>query len=853
MELNDINLKELIENETGQKFNRQGFVCCPFHGEKTGSMAIKFFPDANKERFTCFGCGEKGDAIDFIQKFHNKSYDEAREHLGLQVEKSKVEKDIDKIKNFIDWELGKYRTGKELLGVFSFEDESNVVRYYKAKFKDGEKKTLGYYHIENDKVIPKRGCNEIPYNLYRTLEGIKKQNVVIFVEGEKDANTLNSIFKGKKYVATSIKGVKDFSIFDNKCMNIYVCGDTGKAGDNYKREIFDLFGERSFEFRFINLPGLKSMGDNKDVTDWIEAGHNKYDLLNAFNRSLDIKCKYELQQDFRGVYKWFFDKKNDDWIKIYITDFQVLEAKRMLFVEDDIEGIKFVVKSITGDKIERIGQATVFDDSKSFKNFLGTMDLSFKGKIEDLTEFKSWINRFWAIDNEEVYQGIKFINKDGIQLITNEGAITVKGFDYTKKADKRNSIELIEKDRINRDELQEVKGRLFKFNSSDKTIPIIGTVIHNLAVLHNQEAKEKLHHLLIVGESGSGKSTILSNVVAAILNYPLKDIKSIGLITSFAFVRDLSNGNYPALYDEFKPSSLDRYKIQKLSESLRNLYDRTTISRGDKSFTTKDFRLTRPIILAGEESYPNSEKALIERSCIVYLSRRERTAEHTEAMKWLIENELLLNKMGRSLIDIVLRLNIDEYKEIRESVKSKFIGLKNRPLTTAVNIGTGIEILNLLLQDHGLNKLVGYEKYITNNIKEEILEGGEETKSTVEQMICLYNSMIEDGRAEFPEDVVINRGDGLFIRTSEMLNQIHNFVNKVGSAEVIPLKAKDFKKQAKKAGYLEGLSTKIIKVNNKNTRFDSYNAERMKELNIPAIIENDFTLVEDTKVIEGVF
>ena len=191
----------------------------------------------------------------------------------------------------------------------------------------------------------------------------------------------------------------------------------------------------------------------------------------------------------------------------------------------------------------------------------------------------------------------------------------------------------------------ELKKRIFRFASSDKSIPIIGTVINNLAVLHNQEAKEKMHHLLIVGESGSGKSTILSNVVAALLNYPVKDIKSIGLATSFGFIRDLSTGNYPSLYDEFKPTSLDKYKIQKLSESLRNLYDRTTIARGDKTFKNKEFQLSRPIIIAGEESYPNGEKALIERSCIVYLSRRERTAKHTEAMMWLIEHEELLNKL----------------------------------------------------------------------------------------------------------------------------------------------------------------------------------------------------------------
>ncbi len=854
--LQDINLKELIESETGGKFDRQGYICCPFHKEKSGSLAVKFFPDSNKQRFKCFGCGETGDAIDFIMKYHDKSYNQAREHLGIEVEKTEKETNFDKVKSFIDWELTKYRSGQKLIGIFSFVDENNIVKYYKAKFKTEDGKTLGYYHLEDDKVIAKRGHNELPYNLYKTLEAIRNQDVVIFVEGEKDANTINATLKGHRYTATSIKGVKDFSIFNNKSIRAYVLGDTGKAGDAYKKEVYEIFNENSFEFKFINLLGLKDLGDNKDVTDWIEAGHNKYDLLNAFKRSLDIKCKYELQQDFKGIYKWIMDKKTDEWTKIYIADFQILEAKRMLYVEEEVEGIKITFKSITGERIERAAPVTVFDDSKSFKNFLGTMDLVFKGRIEDLTEFKSWINRFWAIDNEELHQGIQFSRKkDSNILITNEGAITTSGVDYTIKANKINAIDIIDIEKITAEELRILRKKIFKFATSDKTIPIIGTIINNLAVLQNIEAKERLHHLTIIGESGSGKSAILKNVIAPILNYPAKDIKSIGMITSFALTKDLSNGNYSSLYDEFKPSSLDRYKIQKLSETLRNLYDRTSIARGNKSFDIKEFQLTRPIILAGEESYPNSEKALIERSCIVYLSRRERTKEHTEAMEWIIDNDIILKKFGRSLIDIILNLSSDEYKEIRNRLKDKFPTLKNRILTTALNIASGIEIFNLLLEKSGLVKLENYEEYILKNINEEVLEEGRETNSTVELMIILYNNMIEDGRAEFPEDVIRRVGDSLYIRTSEMINQIHNFVNKVGSAEVIPLKNKDFKKQAKKAGYLKEIGCKVIKVANKATRFDEYDIERIKELDVASIAEKDFTLVtgEESNVIKGVF
>ncbi|ENK0839174.1 DNA primase [Clostridium botulinum] len=854
MELQDIDLRDLIENETGEKFNKQGYIKCPFHTEKTPSLRVKFNPDTNKDFFKCFGCSECGDAIDFIIKYKNLNYTKAREYLGLSVEKSEREIDKEKILSRIEWDVKQeFKKDFKLIGLFQFENEKNEVVYYKAKFlkPDGEK-TLSYYRIEENKVINNRGIEEIPYNLYNALNAIKNDDVLIIDEGEKDANTINSIFKNKGYVATSLKGCKELDVLKNNRMKIYVIGDTGQAGEQYKWSVYNEFKKYAREFKFINIPGLKSLGDNKDVTDWIEVGHNKKDLLDAFERSLDIKNKYELQQDTGGIYKIMFKEKADEVIetKKYIADFKLLKATRIKFIDDETEGVSIVLKSVTGDTIERTGISTVFDDVKSFKNFLGTMDLVFSGRVEDLNRLKGWINKYFALENEEVYGGVKFIERDGeLIFIENNGSITSKGVSENIKSDGRNNADVIKNEPITTEELKEVIKHIFKFAGPEKSISIIGTVINNLAVHQCQALKQKLHHLLIVGESGSGKSTILENVIAPILNYPKKDIKSIGLISNFALMKNLSDGNYPALFDEFKPSMMDRYKIGNISETLRNLYDRATISKGNKSLKTTDFNLYRPIILAGEESYPNQEKALIERSCIIYLSRRERTQKNTEAMEWLIKNEELLNKLGRSLIEIVLELDVDGYRRLRCNCNSKIKGLNNRILNTAINESCGIRILNLLLEKHGLKQLVDFDDYITQNIKVEVLEDTENVRSLVERMLILYNDMINDSRAIGWEDVVKSRGDGLFIKTSELINQIREHVIRVG-ADLVPLNCNDFKKQAKKAGYLVKASGKVIKVDGKSIKFDIYDKEMLQALKVDSIAPPDYEEVggEEAKI-----
>ena len=47
-------------------------VLCPFHEEKTPSLSINL-PEG---KFQCFGCGEKGNSLEFVIRMENKNPDD---------------------------------------------------------------------------------------------------------------------------------------------------------------------------------------------------------------------------------------------------------------------------------------------------------------------------------------------------------------------------------------------------------------------------------------------------------------------------------------------------------------------------------------------------------------------------------------------------------------------------------------------------------------------------------------------------------------------------------------------------------------------------------------------------------
>ena len=65
---------------------------CPFHHEKSPS----FFVNDSLGFYKCFGCGETGDVLDFLQKYESLTFREALEMLAQRAGVTLSSKSFDK-------------------------------------------------------------------------------------------------------------------------------------------------------------------------------------------------------------------------------------------------------------------------------------------------------------------------------------------------------------------------------------------------------------------------------------------------------------------------------------------------------------------------------------------------------------------------------------------------------------------------------------------------------------------------------------------------------------------------------------------------------------------------------------
>ena len=278
-------LKRVVQ-DYGVKLDNQNKGLCPFHSEKTPSFYVK--DKGQGAFFKCFGCDESGDVISFIQLQEHCTFNEAirkaYDILGMQ-----LNWEYSNIENFTTWLKGNWTN---YMDNFIYTDEQGNPLYIKIKYWSDEfnKKTFttkGLTQTEKSFKFNKdfSATPKHVYNLPQVLRAIKNDRYIIFVEGEKDCETL--IRRG--FTATTIYSKKwdDNYTSELSNANIVFIGDTGDAGEEFKQTVWSNLKGKVKSFKVVNLKGIEQLGDNKDVTDWLESGHTKEELYKCINKGWD--------------------------------------------------------------------------------------------------------------------------------------------------------------------------------------------------------------------------------------------------------------------------------------------------------------------------------------------------------------------------------------------------------------------------------------------------------------------------------------------------------------------------------------------------------------------------------------
>ncbi|MEN6620923.1 MAG: CHC2 zinc finger domain-containing protein [Smithella sp.] len=228
---------------------------CPFHDDEHESFVV--YP-ADRHWKCLTGCGS-GSVIDFQAKVWNCSNKEAIKRLAEQIGPKKQ----------WDWSTAK---------IDRIEDWGPEMRKKIYKQPDGNKKGV-WEHFLGDKWIPGQGGLKSP--LYRQENIPKAADTLLFwTEGPKDADSLFKL----DLIATTTGGSSDRLRQEQleiipKNQKIVIIPDRDTAGQRYGKHIADTLQKHGCTVYVVDLPYPIVDKHGRDITDWIDDGHTRDELL----------------------------------------------------------------------------------------------------------------------------------------------------------------------------------------------------------------------------------------------------------------------------------------------------------------------------------------------------------------------------------------------------------------------------------------------------------------------------------------------------------------------------------------------------------------------------------------------
>lgn len=434
-----------------------------------------------------------------------------------------------------------------------------------------------------------------------------------------------------------------------------------------------------------------------------------------------------------------------------ITNF-IVRPLEMLIAEDETQMTCDLV-TMYGETFRQTFMTTDFGNLQKFKGVLNkrTISLSYTGSEGDLELLKGYLAGLeW-----QVKYGVKALGlheRDGRWVFVSKGGAFAAGgeaIDDMVQLEKHASIETVLPDAsaIAPERFAELAPLLLGYNEPAKTVTVLAWCAGCFAKEHLRKAGIKYPHLFLIGEAGSGKSNTLERVILPV--FGRSKVVAAPQITAFTLMKDAASSNlFPQALDEFKPSKIDRYRLDALHNHMRDSYDGHAGVRGRADQTQISYDLLAPMVVAGEESA--DETAVRERGMELLFSKRDlREASCRASFQRLAAMQSDLPMLGRALLDTALTLSTEAVRQWHDEALALFnAALPSRIVNNLACCMVGVRLLEALCArlgfawgqvfPLGVDACVKHMEYA---VREYLLDGGDTNKSIIEQTLEVMDRM----------------------------------------------------------------------------------------------------------------
>lgn len=560
------------------------------------------------------------------------------------------------------------------------------------------------------------------------------------------------------------------------------------------------------------------------------SGKSKIRLKSQNSKATDIENDYQDRQKrtssmipiFEEHNCYYLDRGNEQTAK-RLTNFVMEPIKGIQMLDGSKTEIEFTLQD--GRTMTCLIDGTSFSSVQQFRRQikkLASIDMTCSANENELVFIQNYMSAKYR--DYKHCDGIPYTG-----LCKNNGEWIYVGIDKTIMANGKTTddiIAVVEDNKaiestildvkpITGSELKILSKDLFRFNSLERTVNIIGWCCCAFLKERLRQKRIKFPHLVISGQAGSGKSETEEKIIQPIFSMQGGGVMC-GGVSKFSILKTLNSTNMvPVIYEEYKPSRIGKIAVDLMSDALRGAYDCQVAQRGRPDQSVVNYMRRAPIVVVGESGF--DEPAVRERIIDVQFAESDRVPEHSKHFHSLCTKEMLLNKLGKSLLQMVLHIT-DERLDALISESRVFADqkLKSRTILGMSNVYLGILFLAELYSLYGMNlyREVGVSvEEIKNAILSNTINGqdGGMVESVISESIAKMDTMAKKGLLrQDVEYLVLESKNELCLRLNLIYDEFTKYLREK-DVDCDRLSFRQFTKQLRKENYYKGYDNRMFK------------------------------------------